>query len=180
MLAGARKDGQQVTSEWQKLGASIDGVVTREVLHVLRDHGVITENYRSDWDPTGLPVTHVYQSRLFPAAIGAWSCHERSIDRLFVNQGHVKIVLFDGRDDSPTRGQLVELHVGDARPTFLVVPPGVWHGLQNLGSTDALMLNFPTCAYDYEDPDHYRLPFDTDEIPYSWGPSGAQARHRAL
>jgi dTDP-4-dehydrorhamnose 3,5-epimerase len=67
----------------------------------------------------------------------------------------------------------MELHVGDARPSFLVIPAGVWHGLQNLGSSDALLLNFPTNAYDYEHPDHYRLPWDTAEIPYSWSANGA-------
>jgi hypothetical protein len=40
------------------------------------------------------------------------------------------------------------------------------------------MLNYPTSAYDYEDPDHYRLPWDTDEIPYAWGGTGAAVRHR--
>ena len=173
MLPGAKKDAQQVTSEWQKLGGQIDGVVAREVLHVLRDHGVITENYRSEWDPTGAPVVHVYQSRLFPGAIGAWSCHTKSIDRLFVNQGHVKLVLYDGREESPTHGRIMELHVGDARPTFVVIPVGVWHGLQNLSANDALMLNFPTRAYDYEDPDHWRLPWNSSEIPYRWNAESA-------
>ena len=84
MLASARKDGPQVTSEWQKLHESIDGVTIREVLHVPRDHGVITEAYRPEWDPSGLPVVHIYQSRLFPGAIGAWSCHAKTIDRLFM------------------------------------------------------------------------------------------------
>jgi dTDP-4-dehydrorhamnose 3,5-epimerase len=173
MLKGAQKDGQLVTGEWQKVLSGIDGVFAREVLHVPRDHGVITEMYRADWDPTGLPVVHIYQSRLFPGAIGAWSCHMKSVDRLFVNQGHLKVVLFDGREESPTIGEIRELHVGDARPTFLVLPTGIWHGLQNLGSSDALVLNYPTHAYDYEDPDHWRLPFDTDEIPYKWGLTGA-------
>ena len=113
-----------------------------------------------------------------PGAIGAWSCHAKSIDRLFVNQGHLKLVLYDAREGSPTEGALMELHVGDARPTFLVLPTGVWHGLQNVGSTEALMLNFPTRAYDYEDPDHWRLPYDSDQIPYDWGVSGAPGRLR--
>ena len=73
MLPGARKDDQQVTPEWQTVQQSIDGVIVREVLHVPRDHGVITEVFRPQWDPTGLPIVHIYQSRLFPAAIGAWS-----------------------------------------------------------------------------------------------------------
>lgn len=173
MLTAARKDGPQVTSDWKRLQQSIDGLVVREVLHVPRDHGVITEMYRTEWDPTGLPVVHIYQSRLFPGAIGAWSCHTKTIDRLFINQGHVKLVLYDGREESATHGRIMELHTGDARPAFVVLPIGVWHGLQNLGSTDALMLNFPSRAYNYEDPDHYRLPYDSPEIPYTWATSGA-------
>jgi len=173
MLPGAHKDGQIVTSDWQTIDKGLEGVVVREVLHVLRDHGIITEMFRPEWDPTGLPVVHIYQSRLYPGAIGAWSCHMKTIDRLFVNQGHLKVVLFDGREDSRTFGKLTELHVGDARPSFLVLPPGIWHGLQNLGTSDALVLNYPSNAYNYEDPDHYRLPYDSPSIPYSWHQSGA-------
>jgi dTDP-4-dehydrorhamnose 3,5-epimerase len=62
----------------------------------------------------------------------------------------------------------MELHAGDVRPALVVLPPGVWHGLQNLGTIDALVLNCPTEAYNYADPDHYRLPYDTAEIPYVW------------
>ncbi|QFU74334.1 dTDP-4-dehydrorhamnose 3,5-epimerase [Halioglobus maricola] len=164
----AVKDGAVITQDWQVERQDITGVHCKEVLHVPRDHGVITEMYRPEWDPTGLPVGHCYQSRLFPGAIGAWSCHAKQIDRLFVNQGHMKVVMYDGREDSPTFGTVNEFHVGDTRPTFLVIPTGVWHGVQNLGAGDVLMLNFPTIAYQYHDPDHYRLPFDSDEIPYSW------------
>jgi len=173
MLPGARKDPQLVTKEWQKIEEQIDGIVVREVLHVPRDHGIITEMFRTEWDPTGMPVVHIYQSRLFPGAIGAWSCHAKTVDRLFVNQGNLKVVLFDGREESPTYRRIAELYVGDARPTFVILPAGVWHGLQNIGSTDALVINYPTNAYNYEDPDHYRLPFDSPEIPYTWTTSGA-------
>lgn len=179
MLPGAQKDKQLVTKDWQKLQEWIEGISFREVLHVPRDHGVITEVFRPEWDPTGLPVVQVYQSRLFPGAIGAWSCHKKSVDRLFVNQGHLKVVLFDAREQSRTSQMINEFHVGDARPTFLVIPPGVWHGLQNLGASEALILNLPTTAYDYEDPDHYRLPYNTPEIPYSWGGHSSLSRLRA-
>jgi dTDP-4-dehydrorhamnose 3,5-epimerase len=173
MLKGARKDGQLISSDWQKLQASIEGVTVREVRHVPRDHGVLTEIFRPEWDPTGLPVVQIYQSRLFPGALGAWSCHMRTTDRLFVSQGYLKIVLFDGRDDSRSKGTIVELHAGDVRPCLVVVPPGIWHGLQNLGTSDALVLNCPTEAYSYEDPDHYRLDNDSAEIPYTWSCIGS-------
>jgi len=168
MLPGARKDGQKINEDWQLVRASISGVFAQEVKHVPRDHGVITEIFRPEWDPTKLPVVQVYQSRLFPGALGAWSCHKRTTDRLFVNQGLLKIVLYDAREDSPTKGVVMELLAGDVRPCLLVVPPGVWHGLQNVGNVDVLILNFPSEAYNYSDPDHYRLPYDTPEIPYDW------------
>jgi dTDP-4-dehydrorhamnose 3,5-epimerase len=168
MLPGAVKDSQQITEDWQKLEDSIEGVAVREVRHVPRDHGVITEIFRPEWDPTGLPVVQVYQSRLFVGALGAWSCHKRTTDRLFVNQGQVKVVLYDDRDSSKTKGQLMVLLAGDARPCLVVIPPGIWHGLQCVGNIDALVLNCPTEAYNYADPDHYRLPYDTREIPFVW------------
>ena len=178
MLPGAKKDPQLITSDWHKVEELIEGVSVREVRHVPRDHGVITEVFRPEWDPTGLPVVHIYQSRLYPGALGAWSCHAHTTDRLFVNQGNIKVVLYDGREGSKTSGMVNELYAGDARPFLVVLPPGVWHGLQNLGSQEALVLNMPTNSYNYEDPDHYRLPYDTLEIPYSWK-SGAVVRHRS-
>jgi dTDP-4-dehydrorhamnose 3,5-epimerase len=168
MIKSASKDHQHVTPGWQRLVREIEGVSLHEMLHVPRDHGVITEIYRPEWDPTGKPVVQVYQSRLFPGAIGAWSCHKLATDRLFVSQGHLKIVLYDGREDSPTYRTLQEYHAGDYRPAFLVLPPGVWHGVQNLGTDDAILVNLPTRGYVYEDPDHYRLPYNTPEIPYRW------------
>jgi dTDP-4-dehydrorhamnose 3,5-epimerase len=179
MLPGAQKDSQLVTPQWEMLREPIEAVHLHEVRHVPRDHGIITEIFRPEWDPTGLPVAQIYQSRLYPGAIGAWSCHMKNVDRLFINQGNVKLVLFDGRENSPTFRRINEYHVGDARPAMMVIPIGVWHGLQNLGAADALMLNFPTRSYNYEDPDHYRLPFDTPEIPYSWSGAAPGARLRA-
>jgi dTDP-4-dehydrorhamnose 3,5-epimerase len=85
-----------------------------------------------------------------------------------VSQGLVKIVLYDAREHSKSKGRLMELHAGDARPCLIVVPPGIWHGMQSLGDIDALVLNCPTEAYNYSNPDHYRLPFDSPEIPYVW------------
>jgi dTDP-4-dehydrorhamnose 3,5-epimerase len=179
MLPGAKKDSQLITSNWHKVQELIEGVSLHEVLHVPRDHGVITELFRPEWDTTGMPVVQIYQSRLFPGALGAWSCHAQNTDRLFVNYGNVKIVLYDARSDSKTPGSVNEFHIGDTRPSLLVIPPGIWHGLQNLGSSEALVLNFPTKSYNYENPDHYRLPYDTLEIPYSWPSNGAAIKHRS-
>jgi dTDP-4-dehydrorhamnose 3,5-epimerase len=53
---------------------------------------------------------------------------------------------------------------------LVVVPPGVWHGVQNTGSVPGLLLNVVDRAYCYEEPDHWRLPADTANIPYRFAP----------
>jgi dTDP-4-dehydrorhamnose 3,5-epimerase len=168
VLDGAKKDSQKNTAEWQMVRAPIDGVVVHEVRHVPGNHSITTEIFRPEWDPTGLPVAAIHQTRIFPGTLAAWSCHLKTVDRLFVSQGLLKIVLYDDRGGSPTRGNLMELHLGDPRPALLVLPEAVWHGIENVGIGEALLLNLTSEPYDYGDPDHYRLPSDSDQIPYSW------------
>jgi len=65
-----------------------------------------------------------------------------------------------------TFGNWEALVVGDACTDDVVVPPGVWHGLIATGIVPALVLNLPDRAYAYEEPDHWRLPPDSPQIPY--------------
>ena len=78
----------------------------------------------------------------------------------------LRAVLYDDREGSPTRGGLDVLHLGLERPTLLVIPPGVWHGIQNLDGTPSTFVNYFDEQYAYDNPDDWRLPPDTDEIPY--------------
>jgi len=171
-LPGAARDAQSITSDWQPLQPLIDGVVVREVRNVLKDNGCLTEVWRDDWGLGPAAVAQVFQVVLEPLAISAWHVHQRATDRLFANRGQLKIVLFDARAGSPTESRLNVFRCGTARPMLIVVPPGVWHGVQNIGGTAASLLNLPDRAYSYESPDHWRLPPDTERIPYAFAPGG--------
>ena len=50
---------------------------------------------------------------------------------------------------------------------------GTLFELYNIGDREAVIVNFPTRPYEHEDPDKFRLPLDTDAIPYTW-PEGTQ------
>jgi dTDP-4-dehydrorhamnose 3,5-epimerase len=174
-LEGATRDRQSITRDWEPLQSLIDGVAVREVRHVAKDNGHLTEMWRDDWGLSPGGVAQVFQALIEPAGISAWHVHRTATDRLFANHGLVKIVLFDARAGSPTEGRVNVFRCGTIRPALIVVPPGVWHGVQNLGSEPALLLNLPDRAYQYEAPDHWRLPPDTDRIPYSF--SGVRPNH---
>jgi dTDP-4-dehydrorhamnose 3,5-epimerase len=94
------------------------------------------------------------------------------IDRLCVISGLVKIVVFDGRLDSPTRGHLTEIVVSERNPGLLIVPPCLDHSWKNIGVTEAIIINMPTEMYNYEDPDALDMPWDSatarELIPYTW------------
>ena len=42
------------------------------------------------------------------------------------------------------------------------------HGFKGISQETTLIVNVPTELYNYEQPDEYRLPAHTDEIPYDW------------
>jgi dTDP-4-dehydrorhamnose 3,5-epimerase len=167
-LPSATKDEQSVTSDWEVLQETIDGVRLIEVRNVIGERGGTTEVLRRDWfaDAESPVIDQVFQVTLGAHAVSAWHVHMNTIDRLFVTAGHAKIVLYDSRPGSPTHGMVNEFRLGDRRPGLVIVPPGVWHGLKNLAAEEARVLNLVDRAYEYGDPDHWRLPADTEEIPY--------------
>ena len=58
------------------------------------------------------------------------------------------------------------LFFGEADRALLLIPAGVFHGVVNVGESEARFINLPTRAYRHDQPDKSRLPTDTDAIPY--------------
>jgi dTDP-4-dehydrorhamnose 3,5-epimerase len=162
----AQKDDAHIDRDWVLARELIDGVVCREVRNVVTANGVMTELYRPDWGVVEGTVRQAIHVALRGGAISAWHQHRGRSDFLFPLSGHLRLVLFDPRDDSPTHGQVDVLHLSPYRPMLVAVPPFIWHGLQNLSTDVSSFVNFFDQPYDYGDPDEWRLPADTAEIPY--------------
>jgi dTDP-4-dehydrorhamnose 3,5-epimerase len=80
--------------------------------------------------------------------------------------GRIKLVLFDDREGSPTRGTLVEAYLGPDNHALAVIPPEVWNGMKGLSAPFALVAN---CATHTHDPSRSeRLDPYGSEIPYDW------------
>ncbi len=168
MIKGAEKAKQSVTPEWEPVGELIDGVRTREVKNVLSNNAVTTEVFREDWNATGKEVKHIIHVSFQPRAVSAWHCHENQTDAVFVTRGFIKMVLYDDREKSPTRGLVNVFNLGASRPRLLLIPPNVWHGVQNMSNEISSIIDFFDRQFCYEDPDDWLLPVDTPEIPYTF------------
>ena len=166
MIRPEIKDKQTVTAEGKSITPSIDGVIIRPAMTIPDERGTVCEIYREGWAVSSMPLVYVYQVTIRPGKIKGWVVHRKQDDRVFVSQGAVKWVLYDNRDDSLTRGRLNEIFLSEQNRALLIIPQGVFHAVQNIGTTDALFFNLPTRPYDHADPDKYRLPLENDVIPY--------------
>jgi dTDP-4-dehydrorhamnose 3,5-epimerase len=165
-LAAARKFEQTVTSEGDRIEPLIDGVVVRPATTHPDERGTLCEVYNPAWGLSDDPLVYVYQVTIRPGQIKGFVLHRTYSDRLFFSFGTARVVLYDDREGSPTHGAINELHFGEHNRATVVIPPCVWHAVQNVGTTDAVFLNCPTKPYNHEDPDKWGLPKDSDEIPY--------------
>ena len=97
-------------------------------------------------------IGEVYFSEVEPGCVKAWKCHTRQTQRFAVPVGQLKIVLYDDRPESPTRGRIMEVRV--------------WYGFTAAGSVPAVICNCPDIPHDPAE--GLRKDVDSRDIPYHW------------
>lgn len=146
----------------------IEGVRVRELRKNADDRGYLMEILRKDWSDVFLAFGQAYVSLNYPGVIRAWHYHQKQTDVFVCVSGMIKVALYDARPASPTVGRVDEYVTGDDRSLAILIPPGVYHGYQTLGTRPSLLINFPTELYDPARPDEFRTPHDSPDIPYRW------------
>lgn len=145
----------------------IQGVESKQLVKRADERGFLMELLRSD-DSIFTKFGQCYVSMNYPGVVRAWHWHEKQDDFLVVVKGMIKVGLCDMREGSPTRGQVNEFYLGENNNILLKIPVGVAHGYKTIGVEPSLLINFPSEAYSREEPDEYRLPWNTDQIPFNW------------
>jgi len=145
----------------------MEGVAVEKLRVVPDERGRLTEILRCDSELFS-KFGQVYATATYSGVIKAWHMHRTQADNVTCLSGMIKLVLYDGRESSSTRGEIMELFVGEHNPVLVHIPAGVFHGWKCISELEACMMNVPTEPYNYRDPDEYRLPMDASEIPYDW------------
>ena len=165
LIGPGERDIQTVTREGKPTVPGIEGVILRSpVTHV--DHrGALHEIYNGDPADWPDPAVYVYQTSVFPGQIKGWARHEVKVDRYALSSGELLVLLWDGREHSPTYGNQQRVMLTARGVRQLTIPVGVWHLLANIGDVETHVINLPTERYHHEKPDRILLPWDSDEIP---------------
>ncbi|MEK7382961.1 MAG: dTDP-4-dehydrorhamnose 3,5-epimerase family protein [Elusimicrobiota bacterium] len=143
----------------------IDGVTIRPLRQIPDERGKVMHMLRRD-DPWYEEFGEIYFSCVYPGAIKAWHLHRSMILSYAVVSGAIKLVLYDARSRSKTKGMLQEVFTGESQYSLIRVPPGVWNGFKGLGETMSIVAN---CASEPHDPQEIvRLDPSSKKIPYDW------------
>lgn len=143
----------------------IEGVKVTPLRQILDERGKIMHMLRCD-APHFETFGEIYFSFIHPGVIKGWHIHKKMTLNYAVPVGKIKLVLYDDREGSRTRGELMELFIGPENYQLITIPPLVWNGTKGNAETTSIIANCATLPHDPEE--IARLdPFDK-KIPYDW------------
>jgi dTDP-4-dehydrorhamnose 3,5-epimerase len=102
--------------------------------------------------------------------IKAWHMHKEQTDIWVVTRGDLKCVCYKD-------GDAREYYLGEHQPSYLVIPPGWWHGLKVLGDDPVDMIYYVNRKYDSDNPDEERKPYDWVD-PTNWIGKWWEVQHK--
>ncbi len=103
----------------------IEGVQVRKLRLIPDERGFLMELMRSDWEEFEA-FGQVYITAVYAGVVKGWHYHKIQTDHFSCVQGMAKVVLYDGREDSPTHGEVNEFFMGRLNPIMLKIPKGVF------------------------------------------------------
>ena len=143
----------------------IEGVLISKLKQICDERGKVMHMFRCD-DPAFEQFGEVYFSLVRPGAIKGWNRHSRMTINLAVVMGKAKMVLYDSREESLTRGEIMAFDVGEENYVRVKIPPGVYTSFKGISPMDSLVVNCATLPHDPQECDSLD-PF-TSKIPYQW------------
>ncbi|MBN2454687.1 dTDP-4-dehydrorhamnose 3,5-epimerase family protein [Candidatus Woesearchaeota archaeon] len=145
----------------------IEGVVVKGLSPHKDSRGMVLELLRAD-DPSFEKFGQAYITTCRQGIAKAWHYHEQQSEYFTCVKGILKLVLYDGRKGSPTKGEVNEFRISLDNPLLVKIPPFVYHGFECGDSEELLAVCIKTEPYDREHPDKINIRFDDPKIPYKW------------
>ena len=145
----------------------IKGLQTKPLRVSPDERGRLFEMLRRD-DPIFRKFGQVYCTTVNYRVVRGWHYHKKQFDNFVCVAGMIKLVAYDDRPRSRTRGLVNEFFVGTHNPLLVQIPPGVLHGFKGLSMPEAIVINISTEPYHHGRPDEYRVDPHQNTIPYNW------------
>ena len=143
----------------------IEGVVVVKLKQILDERGKVMHMLRCD-DAHFERFGEIYFSVVYPGVVKGWHIHKKMTLNYAVVSGMIKLVLYDDRSDSKTKGEVQELFIGEHDYCLVKIPPMVWNGFKGIGVKPAIIANCATLPHDPRE--IKRIDPFNNNIPYKW------------
>src|SRR3990170_3287790 len=99
----------------------IEGVIVKKLNNIHDERGFLMELLRSDWSEFER-FAQAYITSGYPGVIKAWHYHKKQRDHFVCISGMAKLVLYDSRENSQTKGIINELFIGEMNQVLVKIP----------------------------------------------------------
>ena len=145
----------------------IEGVKVKKLKVISDERGRLMEILRRD-DEIFKEFGQVYMTTAKPGVVKAWHWHKLQTDSFACVSGKIRLILYDARSDSKTYKQIDEFEMSLDNPLLVQIPASVYHGFKCTSDVEAIVINTVTKAYNYKNPDEYRVDAFDNDIDYDW------------
>lgn len=126
-----------------------------KILHMMRND----DNYFSKFG-------EIYFSYVFPKKIKAWHIHKKMTLNYVSVYGKIKLVLYDDRETSSTKGMIQEIFLSNENHLLVTIPPLIWNGFTSADNNEAILANCSDIPHDKSE--ILRLNYNDKKFPYNW------------
>jgi dTDP-4-dehydrorhamnose 3,5-epimerase len=117
-------------------------------------------------DPHFAAFGEIYFTTVYDDVVKGWHRHRQMTLNYACIFGRIKLVLYDDRPRSKTRGELLEVFLGPDQYALVQIPPGVWNGFKGMSAPYSIVAN--CCTHPHDPRRSERVdPFE-NKIPYDW------------
>ena len=143
----------------------IDGVKIIKKQRISDKRGEILHMLRND-DENFSKFGEIYFSIVYPKIAKAWHLHEKMTLNYVAVHGEIKLVLYDDRSKSKTKGEIQEIILSNDNHYLVSIPPFIWNGFCSTKNKFAILAHCSDIPHNKEE--IKRIPFDDKKIPYNW------------
>ena len=143
----------------------IEGVSLIPLKQIHDERGKVMHMLRSN-DLHFKEFGEIYFSSTYPGVVKGWHKHSKMILNYAAISGSAKVVLFDDRVSSSTKGELQEIYLTQENYCLLIVPPMIWNGFKGIGTKEVILANCASIPHSSGEIE--RLAYNDPSIPYNW------------
>ena len=101
-----------------------------KVMHMMRNDSKVFQSFGE-----------IYFSTIYKDVIKAWHLHKEATLNYACVSGEVKLVLYDDRTESDSRGIYEEIFLTPENYFLVTIPPNIWNGFKGLAKGESIIAN---------------------------------------